>query len=338
MLGYFLHKHGLVRIQESNKTWQIEELPMESKELVCMSIDPFNMHRMYVGTFNNGLWVSNDAGLNWTQAGEGIKSSRISAVRVSSAEQINGKGVVWAGTEPSEIYRSEDGGETWLHRPALKELPSEPTWSYPPRPHTHHVRWIEPDRFNVDRIFAGIELGGVMRSLDKGVTWEDRKPDSQHDCHTMATHPLEEERIYEAAGGGFAQSKDGGVTWQTDNEGLAPYHYLVNILVANDDPDCIIVSAARGAREAYNAGRAYTVVMKKTKGRQWSRVQEGFPKPEGTTITNFAQSTKEGNVFYAANNKGIFKSVDYGETWEELPFKWPEHYHNIHVKEFWIVA
>ena len=26
--------------------------------------------------------------------------------------------------------------------PALTELPSVPTWSFPPRPYTHHVRWI----------------------------------------------------------------------------------------------------------------------------------------------------------------------------------------------------
>ena len=51
-------------------------------------------------------------------------------------------GAVYAGTEPSALYRSDDGGETWHELESLLELPSRPTWSFPPRPWTSHVRWI----------------------------------------------------------------------------------------------------------------------------------------------------------------------------------------------------
>src|SRR6478672_7160862 len=38
-------------------------------------------------------------------------------------------GAVYAGTEPSRLFRSDDGGETWRELATLLELPSRPTWS-----------------------------------------------------------------------------------------------------------------------------------------------------------------------------------------------------------------
>ena len=65
-------------------------------------------------------------------------------------------------------------------------------------------RPIAPDRHDPELLFVGIELGGVMRSTDGGLSWEDRKPNSQHDAHAVLTHPSAAGRVYEAAGGGVA--------------------------------------------------------------------------------------------------------------------------------------
>jgi hypothetical protein len=54
-------------------------------------------------------------------------------------------GAIYAGTEPSALFRSDDGGRTWRELRALLDLPSSPTWSFPPRPWTSHVRWIPPN-------------------------------------------------------------------------------------------------------------------------------------------------------------------------------------------------
>ena len=77
-------------------------------------------------------------------------------------------GAVYAGTEPSRLFRSDDGGESWRELEGLLELPSRPSWSFPPRPWTSHVRWIAPSPHDADLILVGIELGGLMRSSDGG--------------------------------------------------------------------------------------------------------------------------------------------------------------------------
>src|SRR5699024_11405003 len=99
--------------------------------------------------------------------------------------------------------------------------------------------------------YVGMELGGVMRRLDQGETWEDSKEGSQFDSHDLTMTKQAEGRIYEAAGGGYAQSKDNGETWETINDGLEPYKYLVNLAVDSGNPDVVLASAAKSARTAY---------------------------------------------------------------------------------------
>jgi hypothetical protein len=36
-------------------------------------------------------------------------------------------------------------GEWVVDLATLRQLHSAPTWSFPPRPYTHHVRWMTPD-------------------------------------------------------------------------------------------------------------------------------------------------------------------------------------------------
>ena len=145
-------------------------------------------------------------------------------------------GAVYAGTEPSRLFRSDDRGESWRELEALLELPSRPTWSFPPRPWTSHVRWIAPSPHDADLLLVGIELGGLMRSTDGGETWHDHRPGAQPDVHSLAWHPRAAGRAYEAGGGGGAWSDDGGDTWQPADDGR-DRNYTWSVAVDPDDPD-----------------------------------------------------------------------------------------------------
>lgn len=59
---------------------------------------------------------------------------------------------------------------------------------------------IQPDIHDKQRIYVGIELGGVMKSVDQGKSWEDRKAGSQFDSHDLTMTNKAAGRIYEAAG------------------------------------------------------------------------------------------------------------------------------------------
>jgi len=103
--------------------------------LECVAADERRPGRAFVGTVDSGLQRTTDGGETWDQVLEA--GDRVTSVTVSPHDPA----VLWAGTEPSAVYRSTDGGSSWTERPGLTDLDSAERWSFPPRPHTHHVRW-----------------------------------------------------------------------------------------------------------------------------------------------------------------------------------------------------
>ena len=69
--------------------------------------------------------------------------------------------VVWVGTEPSEVWRSGDAGSTWEQTSRLETLSSSSECSFPPRPDTHHVRWIACHPLEPERLWVAIEAGAL---------------------------------------------------------------------------------------------------------------------------------------------------------------------------------
>jgi hypothetical protein len=100
------------QIQGKNGHWTFKENRINNMRFECMAVDPHNLNRIYAGTFDVGLWISDDAGDHWRPVSAGIKHTRVTAVAVSPTEPKSGYGILWVGTEPSRLYRSEDGGET----------------------------------------------------------------------------------------------------------------------------------------------------------------------------------------------------------------------------------
>lgn len=308
--------------QDENGSWTAS-LVLAGHECKCLAVDPHRPQQVYCGTFDAGLWCSDDAGATWNPVTGELPHPAVTAVAVSPLEEQRGAGVLWAGTEPSALFRSEDSGHTWQEQQGLQTLPSKPTWSFPPRPWTHHVRWIEPDPTVAERLFVGIELGGVMRSLDGGQTWEDRKPNSQHDCHTLRTHPLAPGLLYEAAGGGFAESRDGGATWQRDDDGMR-HHYLWGLAVDPGDPETVVVSASPGPRAAHNDQYAEAMLYRRTQGESWQPLSEGLPEAKGTRAYVLATHPAEPGVFYAATRRDLYRSANGGVSWQKQAIDWPE--------------
>ena len=291
----------------------------------CLAIDPQQPAEVYCGTFDQGLWRSNDAGKTWENVGTNIIGEQVMSVAISPSERANGHSLIYAGTEPSAIFRSADGGATWRDLATLRQLPSAPTWSFPPRPYTHHVRWITSDPLQPGRIYAAIEAGALIRSFDGGETWEDRKPDGPFDTHTLVMHKLAPNRLYSAAGDGFVESDNGGDTWYRPDEGLN-HHYLWSVAVDPADPDTIVISAAHGPQQAHDPMSAESAVYRRSHNSPWQQVRTGLPEEKGLLTCVLAANPAEAGVFYAGSNKGIFRSADAGVSWEELPIHWPDNF------------
>lgn len=289
-------------------------------ELECVAASPDEPRRAFCGTFDDGLYRTTDGGETWDRRGADALAPRITSVTVAPHDPDE----VWVGTEPSAIYRSTDGGETWTERPGLTDLPTAEAWYFPPRPHTHHVRWIEVDPADRQRLYIGIEAGAFALSPDGGETFEERPPGARLDNHSLATHPDAPGRVYAAAGDGYAESRDGGETWDHPQAGL-DHRYCWSVQPVPDDPDTVLLSAASGAHSAHGQDSADTYVYRRAGDGPWQRVGAGIPTGAGVIRAVLdGIETADGAGVYAVNNRGLYRSTDAGRTWAELGVEWPE--------------
>lgn len=322
MIDLVIATEPALLIAHGASRWTVEPR-LQGRSPECLAVDPHDPARVYCGTWGHGLWHSRDAGRTWDPVGPGISHAEMTAVAVSPTEHVGRVGVVYAGTEPSAVFRSDDGGETWRELSGLRGLPSASTWSFPPRPHTHHVRWIEPDPAVAGRVFVAIEAGALVRTLDGGRMWADRVPTGPYDTHTAATHRLAPDRVYSAAGDGYFESEDAGGAWTRHVGGLR-HRYLVGVAVDPADPDTVVVSASAGPGVAYSPRNAEAYVYRKTAKRSWDPAMAGLPDARGTTASRLATHPGEPGVMYAANNHGLYRSTDAGRTWRALDISWPQ--------------
>jgi photosystem II stability/assembly factor-like uncharacterized protein len=274
----------------------------------CLAVDTEDPDTLYVGTSDEGLFKSVDGGKSW-DALSGIEHPRVTAVAVSLVD-----GAVYAGTEPSALFVSRDGGGSWRELDEMRKLPSQPTWSFPPRPWTSHVRAIAPSYIDPGLVVVGIELGGVLRSTDGGETWHDQRPGAQPDCHSLCAHPEASELIYEAGGGGFARSTDFGDSWESVDGGMG-LHYVWGLAVDTKDPSLVYASAAPGPYRAHGRGASGATIYRKVGEEPWQATLEGLddfpyalcPDPE-----------VQGTVYAGLGNGTILRGEDAGESWEEV--------------------
>jgi hypothetical protein len=287
-------------LSETDGGWRVE-LTLAGSGAQCIAGGP----PLLVGCRGGGVHAS-DNGRTWRDLG--LPENDVYSVAVSPAD-----GAHYAGCEPSRLFRSR--GDGWEALDALLELPWRPTWSFPPRPWTSHVRWIAPSPHHGDVLLVGIELGGLMRTTDGGRTWEDHRPGAQPDVHAIAWHPTADGRAYEAGGGGSAWSADGGETWRPADAGR-DRNYTWALAVDPDDPDCWFVSASRGPFDAHNDDRHSQAYVYRWRGEgPWHALDGGLPQP--LDAMPYALRFAGGRLFAGLRDGRLYASADGGDTWAE---------------------
>lgn len=319
---YLATSDGLVVLSRRGESWGAMR-PLEVESASCIAVDPFRPERVFCGTWTEGAWRSDNAAKDWRRVFEGLPHERITSLTVSGAERVGGVGVVYIGTEPSAVFRSEDGGQTWRECAGLTDLPSSSEWRFPPRPQTHHVRWITPDPHAAGRLFVAIEAGALVRTPDGGQTWKDRVPGGPYDTHQLTAHPDIPGRLWSAAGDGFYESDDAGDTWRKSEQALR-FRYCWSVALDPADPTTAVLTAAPGARQAHTVEHAESAVFHRTGEGPWREIREGLPEPKGMRAPVVAANPVEPGVFYAAVDMNcLYHSSDAGAAWRQLNVDWP---------------
>ena len=213
-----------------------------------------------------GVHRSDDAGRTWQPASAGLTQRYVRWLdyhpEISDFEL--------AGTEPAGLFVSRDGGGAWQGRPEVEALRERHRWFLPYSPGAGCVRGFA---CHGQRLYAGVEVGGVLRSDDGGATWRladgsDGNPDLSGppeplvypDVHSIHVHPASPDLVLAPTGGGFYRSDDGGATWEL------LYECYVRAAWPNPaDPQHMLLGPADGVdtdgriEETRDGGRTWTL-------------------------------------------------------------------------------
>ncbi|MDE2889417.1 MAG: hypothetical protein OXR72_14515 [Gemmatimonadota bacterium] len=159
-------------------------------------------------------------------------------------------------------------------------------------------------------VYADIHVGSIMRSPDRGRSWDPVTPDLHQDVHQVATSPREDNRVYANTAHAVFVSGDRGASWQHRSHGF-PYYYGRAIAVHPEEPDCLLASVSTGPHGDAQ-GQLYRT---DNAGRDWSHVTDGFPDTTAGNIDTFHIGfTPDGRAWSVADDT-LYGSRDRGRTW-----------------------
>src|ERR671911_2525481 len=291
----------------------------------CLAADPLVHARAWWGTHRGGVFRSDDGGRSWQLVG--LAGRLIMTVTASPVE----RDVVWVGTEPSEVWHSGDAATTWEQTSRFDTLSSSSEWSFPPRPETHHVRWIACHPLEPERLWVAIEAGALVSTIDGGRTWRDRVAGGPWDTHELAVHRDAPDTLRVSAGDGYFESDDAGATSRSPSTGLE-VGYLRSVAIDPGQPQVVVVSASSGPYTAYVAGRSDGRLYRRlTRERpstglrapraevegRWERVRDGWPEPPSTIAPLLCAGAKPGEM-WAADERGVHRSDDSAKSWHRV--------------------
>ncbi|HEV8717386.1 MAG TPA: hypothetical protein VGX03_31770 [Candidatus Binatia bacterium] len=154
---------GLFRQEVGANEWQHLSTGLPDKaEVRALAIHPHNPHVIYAGT-QHGPYHSLDCGDHW----ECLAFPDPGMVVWSISFHPHNPQTLYLGTAPAAVYRSDDGGERWRRLPVV-ETAGMVRMAFPTR-----VIRLALDPSRPEEIYAGLEVGGVIRSRDGGDTWSD---------------------------------------------------------------------------------------------------------------------------------------------------------------------
>jgi photosystem II stability/assembly factor-like uncharacterized protein len=292
---------GLFIVTQTDGQWHIIAHTLKNRSLTSVAVSE---GAVLTGT-KEGVWRSTDRGRTWNEVDKGLVNRHVRWM----ASLSRSSETIIVGTEPAGIFVSRDNGSSWSPSPEVEALRDEHGWFLPYSPEAGCVRGfaIAESAPDSNRIYAAVEVGGVLVSDDNGGTWRlaggsDGKPDMKRDLgtmihpdvHSISVHPTSSDIVTAATGGGPYRSIDGGRTWKNIYQ-----CYIRATWVDPADSKHIVAGPADGVSRNGRIEESFDG------GRNWRSASEGLELPwPRTMVERFVQAGDQ-----------LFAILSNGELW-----------------------
>ncbi|MFZ3555555.1 MULTISPECIES: WD40/YVTN/BNR-like repeat-containing protein [unclassified Streptomyces] len=292
--------------------------------------------------YGPSVFHSDDLGRTWTEPPKpAVKFPEFTGTSLERVWQLHPSAsepdVVYAGTEPAALYRSEDRGETFeLCRP-LWEHPTRSQWV--PGGGGEGLHTILTDERDPRAVTVAVSTAGVFRTTDGGASWApanngvaavflpDPNPEFGQCVHKVTRDAADPDRLYLQNHWGVYRSDDGGGKWLDIGEGL-PSTFGFAAAAHPHRGDTAYIFPITADIDRVPADHRCRVYRTQDAGTTWEPLTHGLPTDDhyGTVLRDAlcTDDNDPAGVYFGNRNGEVFASADDGDTWEQVASHLPD--------------
>lgn len=260
-------RSGWYRYELRDGQWAETEKALTFFSISCLQVDPGDSRRVFAGTENFGLFISDDGGDSWRRPAANVPS-------LSTWAMLALPGRLLVGTRPAALFAS-DSSESWSELADVRL--GAMGGSFPPNPdEAPRTRYLAADPHSTNRFYAAIEVGGMLVSEDGGRHWHS----ANEGLHDLDVHQIQPSAKHDgvvvlACGEANFRSDDRGGHWQE----IAPAgHRNYGTAVTEDGAGTLYLGVADGRPRTWiRPARADAAVLASTDGgKHWELAVSGL--------------------------------------------------------------
>jgi photosystem II stability/assembly factor-like uncharacterized protein len=298
---------------------------------------PGHPDTLYFGTASSGLWKTTNGAIRSEPIFDEQPVHAIGDIALDPSTPD----VIWVGTGEDNprntvssgngVYRSPDGGKTWMHMGLDESRHISRVIVHPANPDIVYVA-------AVGNAFAPHEQRGVFKTTDGGETWEKvLYIDDETGASDLEMDPSNPNILYAgmwtfmrqpwtmksgSEKGGLHKSVDGGRTWTKLTEGLPVLMGRIGVKVAPSRPQIVYMIAE--SKEA-------TLYRSEDRGETWTKVyKERDIVSRGFYFAEMRVDPQNENRVYAISG-GLKVSIDGGRSFESIGGKLHSDHHTLWI-------
>jgi hypothetical protein len=344
--GLFLATSG-----DDRKSWDVSGPHHPMIGVYSVAIDkrsgrPRILAGMAASHWGPTLAVSDDLGASWQESEKAPLAfpertekalERVWQIAPGPASQPDR---VYAGSQPSALFVSDDGGKTYEFVDSLWDHPHRPEWGAGFGGQAIHT--VLPHPTDPQSILVAMSTGGVYRTQDGGASWTasnsgikayffpDPYPEFGQCVHKVARDCGNPDRLYLQNHHGVYRSDDGGASWQSIADGLPTDFGFA--MVAHPHRSGVIYNfpiEADGRR--FPPDLRCRVYRSEDAGVTWQGLSDGLPDtPFYATVLRDAMCTDDADpagVYFGTRTGEVYASPDEGESWTQVAEHLPDVLH-----------
>ena len=327
--------------------WDVSGPHFAGWEIYHLKGSPADPQRIYAsqssGWFGQVIQRSDDGGLTWEAVGnefayDGVPGShqwydgtphpwefkRVWHLEPSLADPDT----VYAGVEDAALFRSTDGGKSWMELAGLRGHGSGPHWA--PGAGGLCLHTIVQDPSRPGRLFIAISAAGAFRSEDDGASWRpinqglrsqgipDETAEVGHCVHRIALHPSRPGVLFMQKHWDVMRSDDAGDSWH-EVSGDLPSDFGFPIDVHAHEPDTVYVVPIKSDSEHFPPEGKLRVYRSRTGGHEWEPLTRGLPQRvcyvnvlrDAMAVDRLDQC----GIYFGTTGGQVYASPDGGDNW-----------------------